>query len=359
MRGTGVPRLDGSLFTVAQRTYGRRDTIVAAILRGELEAVVDQARRGLACVQRLRLRGKPPAGFDLEQAAQEFRYGHNLISADETAAWLADSGLTFEEWMGYLERSRLRATWADETDGVVARYDVADDELRRVFHSEAICSGEMRRWAEALAGRAAVYARAGTAPGDDPECLDEVLLGRVRRECAFSLESAESCGTTSLEWRARIGDIARIEAGFQECRRAALTPEALQAQILAHRLDWSRVRWRYLVLRDEQTAREAALCVRHENEALEDVAVRAGIALREEEPLLESVDDAIRAATISACAGDLLGPWPSADGFRLAVLLRKSQPSSSDAVVRRRAEEQVAVELVAEGLKDVVWHARI
>jgi hypothetical protein len=101
------------------------------------------------------------------------------------------------------------------------------------------------------------------------------------------------------------------------------------------------------------------LCLRHDGEVLEDVAERAGVAARLEEPLLERVDAAIRAAAVSARPDDLLGPWPAADGFRLALLVGKDQPVESDAEVRRRAEEEIARSLIAEAAKSVVWHERL
>lgn len=346
------------LFTVGSRSYDRRDVIVAAILRGEWHALEDQARQGLACVQRLRQAEDEPDPFDLELAAQEFRYARNLITAEETEAWLGRAGVTFEDWTAYLERSLLRRAWADEIEEVVSRYPVGDEELRSALHAEVVCSGELQRFAETLAGRAAVCERAVATAGAEADRLDEVLVGRVRRECAFTLAWSDSSVPSSPDWSARIADIARMETTFQACVRNAATPEAVQAQIGAHRLDWVRVRWRYVVLRDEETAREAALCLRHDGEPLEDVAARAGVALREEERLLESVDTSIRAAVLSARADELLGPWPAADGFGLALLLAKTNPSESDAELRRRAEEEAPASLVAEAMKHVRWHER-
>jgi hypothetical protein len=352
--GPGPP-----LFSVGNRHYDRDDIVVAAILRGEWNALVEQARRGLACVQHHRLGEEEPDALDLEQAAQEFRYARNLISADEAETWLARSGVTFEAWTAYLERCLLRTAWANEIETIVSRYAIADDELKRALHAEAVCSGELQRFAETLAGRAAVCERAEEGAASEAQRLDDVLVRRVARECALSLGSPHPSRAPLQDWRDRIAEVARMEATFQACRRAAITPEAVQAQILRHRLDWMRVRWRYVVVRNEQAAREAALCQRHEGEALVDVAVRAGVAPREEDRLLESVDAAIRAAAVSARAGDLLGPWQAADGFRLAVLLGKAHPLESDADVRRRAEEEISAGLVTEAMKHVVWHERV
>lgn len=350
---------DRPLFTAGSRSYDRRDVVVAAILRGEWQGLEQQLRQGLACVQRLRKGEGEPDSLDLEQAAQEFRYAGNLITAEETEAWLTRSGLTFEAWTGYLERSRLRQAWANEIEDVVSHNAVGDDELRSALQAEAVCSGELQRFAETLAGRAAVYERAAATPCAEAGGLDDVLIGRVRRECAFALGWSEAAGPSSPDWNARIAEIARIEATFQACVRKAITPEAVQAQIGAHRLDWMRLRWRSVLLRDEQAAQEAALCLRLDGEALEDVAARARAAVREEEPLLESVSAEVRAAVVSARPNDLLGPWPDAGGFRVAVLLAKAHPSESDGEVRRRAEEEIVASLVAATMKHVRWHERL
>ena len=347
------------LFTVGRRSYERRDVIAAAILRGEWQALVEQARHGLACTKRLSDGAEEPDSFDLERAAQEFRHSRDLVSAEETEAWLARCGLSYEDWTGYLERSLLRRAWAGEIEEVVSRHEVGDEELGRVLHAEAVCSGELHRLAERLADRAAVCERAPRMGRADVPVLDDLLVARTARECAASLGSSGSSSASAQHWTAQAVELARMEATFQGCVQSAITPEAVQAQIGAHRFDWIRLRWRCVVLRDEPAAREAALCLHHDGETLEDIAVRAGVAVRAEEPLLERVDPAIRAAAVSARPDDLLGPWPAADGFRLAVLLAKAQPAESDDEVRRRAEEEIARGLVAEAVKSVVWHERV
>lgn len=350
---TGQP-----LFTVGRRSYERRDVIAAGILRGEWPAFVEQARRGLACAKRLGDDAEEPASFDLELAAQDFRQARNLVSAEETEAWLVRHGLSYEDWSGYLERSLLRRAWAGEIEDVVSRYHVGDEELGRVLHSEAVCSGELRRLAETLAARAAVCERALSMGGADAPVLDDLLVARTARECAAALGSSGPNPASAQHWAALAVELASMEATFQACLRRAVTPAAVQAQIGAHRLEWMKLRWRCLVLRDEPAAREAALCLRHDGETLEDVALRVGVAARAEEPLLERVDTAIRAAAVSARPDDLLGPWPVAGGFRLARLVAKVQPTETDAEVRRRAEEEIARSLVAEALAGVVWHER-
>jgi len=40
----------------------------------------------------------------ISAAAEQFRYRHDLITADETEAWLANRGLTFDDFSDYFAR---------------------------------------------------------------------------------------------------------------------------------------------------------------------------------------------------------------------------------------------------------------
>jgi hypothetical protein len=217
---------ESALFSVGGRRYTLRDVVRAAVLRGDWSHLQDQVRLGLACVNRARS-GKPPA-VDLTRAADGFRYERNLITVEETEAWLERFGVTFDEWTACLERSLLRRMWADEAADVVVRFTAGDDEVAACIYPEAICSGELARFADVLAVRAAVF--------------DGAQTDRNEREPP---------------------DLARLEAAFQAYVRDAITPSALEAQIEAHRLEWIRIRWRYVSLPTYDIAREAALCMRH------------------------------------------------------------------------------------------------
>lgn len=159
---------DRPLFSLGSCTYTHRDVVAAAILRGDWRDLEDGPPAGLACAKRART--TTPPRIDLAKAAEEFRYERNLITAEETEHRLERSGVTFENWTAYLERTLLRQAWAD----------------------------------------------------------------------------------------------------------------------------WIRVRWRCGAFNLEETAKEAALCLIHDREPLEDVARRGRSAVRTEEQLLESIDRPLR-----------------------------------------------------------------
>ena len=84
--------------------YTARDAIDAAIFRGELEEKWQKFLHHVAAEERadeLELELDESA---ISAAAEEFRYRHDLITAEETEAWLANRGLTFEDFSDYFAR---------------------------------------------------------------------------------------------------------------------------------------------------------------------------------------------------------------------------------------------------------------
>ena len=141
--------------------YTARDAIDGAIFRGELQEKWQTFLRHVAAGERadeLELELDESA---ISAAAEEFRYRHDLITAEETEAWLANRGLTFDDFSEYFARqyyvSAVEESYSPEQIG----YTSADPELREMFMAELILSGAledmtmklMRRLAARCAGK--------------------------------------------------------------------------------------------------------------------------------------------------------------------------------------------------------------
>src|SRR5947199_10854607 len=113
--------------------YPARDAIDAAFFRGELEEEWQTFLRHVAAEGRadeLELELDESA---ISAAAEEFRYGHDLITAEETEAWLANRGLTFDDFSDYFARQY----WVGAIDEGVSPEQIghtsAAPELRDLF----------------------------------------------------------------------------------------------------------------------------------------------------------------------------------------------------------------------------------
>ena len=76
------------MFSVAGRDYLWLDVFLAAMLRGAWQPFETQLRESLACLAEAKSRRELPHASRIEQAATAFRYGRDLLTTDETIAWI-------------------------------------------------------------------------------------------------------------------------------------------------------------------------------------------------------------------------------------------------------------------------------
>jgi len=324
-----LPLLDDEILSVGGVTYLGSDLVRAARRWSDWSKLEDQIRQGLACVARADETGDDVGDEELQAAASEFRYERDLISGEEMEVWLARWALDADDWMEYLRRGLLRERWATELVTTAAEYSPEPEDIEEALPAEAVCSGFLTRTARKLAGRAAATARA--------------------REEGWLIEEAVHVDPdVALE---------RIDAGFRQFCERIVTEAALAAQLASRRLDWIRMECQCLALPTQESAREAALCVREDGTDLDEVAGSAGASVETVSDFLEDWEPALRDPLLAAGAGALLGPIASGDGFLLVLVREKVLPSLEDPAVRSRAEERLLDAALAREMDTrVTWH---
>jgi hypothetical protein len=298
-------------FSVGDAEYRWEDVVAAAERWGDWARLQQQVREAAACLRRLEEDETLLGEDEVEAAAEEFRYGRDLIAAEDMEAWLARWELTVDDWMDFLRGSILRRKWSADLPELVAEHREPDRDLDALLAREAICSGELDRLAHRLGGRAAIHAR--------------LANGRA--------------GTEPITPE-------RLEDSFQAFCRSTLTTEAVRKQIRARQTEWTRLDCESLSFPDEAMAQEALLCVREDGTPLAEVAADAKRELRRERLDLEAVDPSLRGRLLAAQKGELLGPLGSGDAFVVYRVLDKSLPSDSDPAVVAMAERTILERLV-------------
>src|SRR5215468_2177833 len=111
-----VSRQDLVVCMSGEQEYTARDAIDAAIFRDELELELDESA--------------------ISAAAEQFRYQHDLITAEETEAWLANRSLTLDDFSDHFARQYCAGTLSDGFSPEQIEYGSADSELRELFVAE-------------------------------------------------------------------------------------------------------------------------------------------------------------------------------------------------------------------------------
>lgn len=322
---------DCTLFSVGERSYSLSDLVFAAKLWGDWDDLEKEVRQGLACLKWMEEEDEDIDDAEVESAANEFRYERDLLTSEETEAWLQQWELSIEEWMECMQRSALRGKLAAQLDEIEARHAAGKAEVERCAHAEAICSGHARRLARKLAARASAYQRA----------VEERWRETAEESDAVNMPEA-------------------LEAAYEEFCRKMVTHEGIRNQVQSHHLDWIRLDCSYLLFAAEDMAREAVLCIRDDGMPLDEVAENAKTSVQTGRLYLDQIDPELWSPFLAAQKGELVGPIRWDDEFALFLIRDKILPSVDDPQVRERGEQALLnVILEQEMAKRVTWHKRL
>lgn len=318
--------VDDRVFGVGDDEYRWSDVEAAARAWGDWAALESGVRRILACIERLRDTPEAPGDAEVEEAANEFRYARDLLSAEDMEGWLDARNLTSDEWMEHV-LGALAVSRCDGLDPDEPRPDVPDAGVERFARIEAACGGSRERWARKLAGRAAI-----AAAEDD---------------------SGVSASDESVPER-----LARLDAAFERFRERALTPAAIRDQVAVRHLDWIRIRGSRASFGSEAAAREAVLCMKEDRRPLREVAADAGREADDVTICVDEIDPAARDRFLGARVQGVVGPIPAGDAFEVFEVLEKILPSAQDAQIRDRAKAEILRRAVDREIADRVrWAA--
>src|SRR6266446_1839720 len=89
---------DLAVCACGEQEYTARDAIDAAIFRGELDVKWKELLHQVAAERRADELELEPDESAISSAAEAFRYEYDLITAEETEAWLANRGLTLDDF---------------------------------------------------------------------------------------------------------------------------------------------------------------------------------------------------------------------------------------------------------------------
>jgi hypothetical protein len=307
--------LDTPVFSAGGHCFTWVEVIEAAQARGDWAALRRHVAALLAHEGELLAAGALPSVAATRAAANEFRYQHNLLSADELQEWLGGRDISVEEWMAEMRRSLLQP--------VEEAAASPPEEIERASWVHAVCSGKLAAYALTLAEEVAVQ-------------LSEQPLNLAPDELAALPQKRE-----------------------QFCA-AQLREPALAAEISNNTIGWTRLDVRCVIHPEEMVVREAALCVRMDGRELAEVASAAGAQLLEISVLLDDAEPMLRTRLLAANPGDLLGPLATATDHRLVLVLQRVPPSLNDPAVRHRAEQTLIDRaLRAEVNRHVNWHEHL
>lgn len=317
--------------------YVARDALDAAIFRGEFEDKWQKFLRYVAAEQRAEELELELDESAISAAAEEFRYQHDLITVEETEAWLSNRGLTFDDFSDYFARQYCVGAVNEGFSPEEIGYVSAAPELRELFIAELILSGELEDMTIKLIWRLAARSAEEEPTSGAIAAEERKLLQRIRIQPAQMANWLEELGRDS-QW---LNEMLIIEAAYGTHCDRLLVPEARQRELVALRLHLTRFEVELIELESRDAAKEALLCVREDEMSMEEVATEERYPYRRADFLLGELPDDAQQKYLSASPGDVLEPMPHGDGFELCRIINKIEPQADDPGIRSRLDQRL------------------
>src|SRR5262245_36242643 len=117
-----------TVFTINETEFGWEEIVAAANAWGEWQAFVLSVRQSLACLRYASEINQLPTAGEVREATTQFRYAHNLISAEDTQLWLDRWEMTANDWMNCLRGQLLVQHWGTRLSEIVAAHPISEDD---------------------------------------------------------------------------------------------------------------------------------------------------------------------------------------------------------------------------------------
>jgi hypothetical protein len=320
-----------------EKEYTARDAIDAAIFRGEL---VVKWKEFLDEVEAEKRADELDLDLDessISSAAEAFRYEYDLITAEETEAWLANRGLTLDDFSDYFTRQYCAAAFREKIVPDEVEYQCASSNLRRSFLTELILSGDLDRLTTDLMARLAARCTGQEPTPEVIEAEDRKFLHRNDIKTAQRENWLEKLGRDS-KW---LDEMLAIEAAYRTHCDRLLVPEARRHELMALRLPLTQFETEVIELESHDAAKEALFCVQQDGMSMEEVATEGGYPYRRSEFLLEDLPMDAQQRFLSVSAGNVLEPIARGDGFELCRVVNKIEPHVDDPTVKSRIDQRL------------------
>jgi hypothetical protein len=329
---------DLAAFAFKETTISVGEVLRGALFRGELSAHAARVAWETACEEHAERLGMEADDEAVETMIERYRYERDLISAEETEAWLDSRGASVDDLQAHVTRDYWWETLKDEIGPVAAPSPGEIPWILELLETEVLMS-------DAFVPLAFEYGRRLIAREDSKEKPDPRLI--LAERTAFLERTL--LGEPSLPgWLGLLGrsdawldDMLKLEASYRLRCEAILTPQRLAGELAAVRLPLSRLELEQIEFDSLDAAREAQLCVRDDGLSLQEVARESRYPFRRFELLAEDLPEDRRQKLLCAAIGEIQPPLESEGLFYLTSVMKKDEPTLAEPAIKRRIEQRI------------------
>ena len=323
------------VFQAGEKEYRSEDVVDAAWFRGELPPLWQKFAAGREASRRADEEGLQSDAEALQTVADDVRYRHDLITAEETEAWLTARGLTLDDLTGHAYRRYWREHSAAVPTPAGSVYIAGSPEERTVFLHDVIFDGEFAQLVEHLSWRAV-----GALVLEVPPTSGELEAARekfLQRTALRPEQLAPALGQLGRD-AAWLGHLLALESAYERQCAQLCTAENRARALAALRLPLTSFSVELLDLDSADAVREACLCVSADDIPMEELAGQEHRLIERRQLLLEDLPEDAQQRFLSAEPGTVLPFITEGERFQVCRIAEKREPALSDASVCARVD---------------------
>lgn len=332
------------------------EVVRAALFRGELQASMSEVSLGIACEDQASQQDAEAEEGAVDAMVEQFRIENDLISAEETEAWLDKRGITAVELQDHFTRSYWRNAMEKEHESGERGAGSLSADLLGKLEVGLFVSGELAAHAIGLSRRLVARSRAETPA--DPARLSSESDRFLERTGLMPDRVAEWLVSLDRE-QAWLDGMLEMEASYRAMSDAILTPERLSKALSGMRLQLTRIELERVEFDSIDAAREGRLCVVDDHLSLEEVARESRYPFKRLEIWAGQQPEVERQKLLCAEIGEIQEPAPSGGVFLLSRVIRRTDPTLENPTVRRAVEQKILDTHFSEtGAREISWLIR-
>ncbi len=302
-----------------------REILQSAVVRGDLDSFLEQTIAAWRAQTEAQNSGLEAEESSVEGLMEDYRYDRDLVSAEETERWLAQWGLTPEDFLDHF----VRRYWAGvHRNGMAneASSELNPDVFGRIWLADMVLSGVWIRWARQLATEVVCGLATEPASGDD----DGVSLEGFKRKRPWSEPTWEQW---LADWELQPAQLAKILRRLQitqKRQREALSHSARESVVDEQRMALVRVDLEVVGFDSEEAAKEGYSCAVSDGLSLELVARESGYPLERRAYFLRDLPDGLKMSILGAYPGAILPPHVGGGTVDVYRVVRHTEPNLAD-----------------------------
>jgi len=169
-------------------------------------------------------------------------------------------------------------------------------------------------------------------------------------------KALDQMGQTA-EW---LHECLQTEVSHRQICEGLLTEEARKRRLGVMRLPLTRVKIEKMIVRSQNAAQEAVLCLRENQISSAELAKECGSTWEGEDFFLMDCDSEVQQELLCVAPGDVLEPKECEEGFAVYRIEGKIDPDLKNAEVRARIDRRLLESHFSElASKHIHWNWRI